>query len=119
MITTLLLLAGEARAQSDPAPATRAAPVIVPPKLLSTADVPYPEGATGDASVILVVVVSAAGSVVSATPEQNNEPFSSRAAAAALGWRFEPAQRDGTAIAAKIRLEVVFRAPIISEEPAL
>jgi hypothetical protein len=58
-----------------------------------------------------VVVVSAAGAVESATPEHENEPFSSRAAAAALGWRFEPATRDGKAIPAKIRLEVVFRAP--------
>ena len=112
--------AGEAAAQgesppSSPAPKAATAPVIVPPKLVSDVDVPYPEGASGDATVTLVLVVAADGSVSSAMPEVVVEPFSSRAQEAALAFRFEPATRDGVPMAAKIRLEVVFRAPVIEE----
>src|SRR5688500_18397153 len=91
LVASLLFFAWEARAQPAPMPAKPPAPVIVPPKLLSDPSVAYPEGATGDATVILVVVVSAAGSVQSATAEQDNEPFSSRATVAALEWKFQPA----------------------------
>jgi hypothetical protein len=97
------------------APTPAEAPVIVPPKLLSDPAVSYPEGAAGDARVVLVLLIDKAGAVRSATPNEPNEPFSSRAANAALAWRFEPATRDGKPVAARILIEVVFREP---EPPA-
>jgi hypothetical protein len=120
LLAGLSLSAAEARAQAEALPAPSSAPVVVPPKLKSQVDVPYPEGASGDATVTLVLVVAPDGSVSSATPEVIEEPFSSRAVEAALGFRFEPATRDGEPIASKIRLAIVFRAPVIeevSEEP--
>jgi len=73
--------------------------------------VPYPAGATGDATVALTVTVNVDGTVRSAIPAEPNEPFSSQAAQNALGWRFEPATRDGQPVAARVRLEVIFRTP--------
>ncbi len=112
-----------ARAQPAPparpvAPPQEPAPVV-PPKLLSEASVAYPEGATGDATVLLVLTVGADGSVQSAVPTEPNAPFSSRAADAALAWRFDPATRGGKPVASKIRIEIVFHAPVvIPAEPA-
>ncbi|MBX3189489.1 MAG: TonB family protein [Labilithrix sp.] len=104
----LLLVALPARAQ---------APVIVAPRLLSDTRVAYPEGASGEASVILTVTIDAEGSVSAAAPADVNEPFSSKAVEAALGWKFEPATRDGKPVAAKIRMEVVFKPPLEVVEP--
>jgi TonB family protein len=89
----------------------------VPPKLLSDATVAYPAGATGDATVVLTLTVTSDGNVQSAVPAEAVEPFSSRAVATALGWKFEPATRDGRLVAAKIKIEIVFRPPIQVPDP--
>jgi TonB-dependent receptor-like protein/TonB-like protein len=89
----------------------------VAPTLLTPAEPPYPEGATGDATVVLVVTVNSDGSVRTAQAVEPNEPFSGVAASAALHWRFEPATRGGERVAAKIRVEVVFRDPAKIEPP--
>jgi hypothetical protein len=78
---------------------------------LSDSAVVYPDGAKGDASVVLTLTINADGTVRSAVPAETNEPFSSQAVGAALGWTFEPARRDGQPIAAVIRFEVIFREP--------
>lgn len=73
---------------------------------------PYPEGATGNAVIVLTLVVSREGDVREATPvEPAAEPFASRAREAALGFRFTPAKRAGAAVAAKVRIELVFTEP--------
>ena len=90
----------------------------MPPKLLTSPDVTYPEGASGEATVVVVITVNADGSVREARAESGDEPFATSAASAALGWRFEPAMRDGARIAAVVRAEVVFRPPPPSEVPA-
>ncbi len=95
---------------AQPAPPVPAG-ALVAPFLRSDPTVAYPAAAKGDATVMLVVVVNADGSVRSAVASETNEPFSSRAAATALAWRFDPATRDGKTIAARIRVEVIFRAP--------
>jgi hypothetical protein len=116
--STKLAAAQPAAPTQQPAPIAAApAPVIVPPKLLTSAAVAYPEGAVGDALVVLTLVVAADGSVQSAVPAEVNEPFSSRAAAAALTWSFEPATRDGKLVAAKIKIEVSFRPPVVVPDP--
>ncbi|WP_437945047.1 TonB family protein [Sorangium sp. So ce296] len=84
---------------------------VVPPRLLSAPEAPYPPGATGDAAVVLTVTVDAKGSVREAAPVEQHEPFSSAAVRAALAYRFEPATRNGVAVAAKIRMRVDFTAP--------
>ena len=91
---------------------TAEAPKVRAPRLLSSTEVLYPAGATGDARVVLTLVVDREGRVRSAEPVERNEPFSSQAALAAESFLFEPAERDGRAIAAKIRIELVFRDPL-------
>src|SRR5215831_4538240 len=86
----LVLGAGLAAAQPAPAPAPgkqAAPPAIVPPEPLTKLVADYPEGARGDASVIVVVVVNADGSVRSAHTASGAEPFASAAVRASAGWR--------------------------------
>src|SRR5690349_14714067 len=96
--------------------AAQPAPELTPPVAQSSTDVPYPEGAEGDAAVVLELVVEKDGSVSSATVVEGGEPFGEQARAAALTWRFEPAQRDGTPVAARVRARVEFHGE--PEEPA-
>jgi TonB-dependent Receptor Plug Domain len=108
-------------AQGAPPPppptATPAPPPVIPPKLLSDATAPYPDGASGDATVILTLTIAADGTVQAAQPMETNEPFSSSAVALALGWRFDPATRGGTSVASKIRFEILFRPPVHVQVP--
>src|SRR5688572_27064500 len=83
------------------APSAEQRPVAVPPKVLSNTDIAYPEGATGEAVVILTLTIAADGSVQSAVPNAVNTPFSELAVQHALGWKFEPATRDGKPILVK------------------
>ncbi len=69
---------------------------------------PYPEGARGDAVVIFEVVVAADGSVVSSRVLAGGEPFLGAARALVSSFTFDPATRDGVAVAARIRIEVPF-----------
>src|SRR6185295_15058659 len=96
-----------------------AASELVAPKLITSPNVAYPDGAGGEAVVVLVITVNADGSVRTARTESGDEPFASSAARAALGWRFEPALRDGARVAAIVRAEVVFRPPLPSGAQAV
>jgi hypothetical protein len=103
-----------ARAQPAPARPTAAQSVPVePPKLVSDPDVPYPVGATGEATVTLTLVVGTDGAVTSATAD-GPEPFATAATNAAAAFRFEPALRTGKPVAAKIRIAVTFRPPLVT-----
>ncbi len=103
-----------ARPPPVPAPSP-AAPVIVPPRPLAPLTAAYPEGATGDAEVVVAAVVNADGSVRSARAVSGDEPFLTAAIAASSGWGFEPATRDGKPMAATIRAQIRFRAPAAPE----
>jgi TonB family protein len=85
------------------------APKLTAPVAESSTEVPYPEGTAGDASVLLELVVEADGSVSRATVIDGAPPFAEQARTAALTWRFLPAQRDGMAVAARIRARVDFQ----------
>jgi hypothetical protein len=74
---------------------------LTPPAALGSTEVPYPEGADGDAAVVLELVVEKDGSVSSATVVEGAEPFAERARATALTWRFTPAQRGPDVVAAR------------------
>jgi TonB family protein len=107
-----------------PAPVPPAAPVpadITPPLLLSDAMVPYPEGATGSADVVLELLISASGDVSEARVVEGAEPFAAAALERARGWRFEPAQQGGTPRAARIRFLIRFTppAPDAAEGPVI
>ena len=100
-----------------PAPAQ---PELVPPVLRSSAKVAYPEGAHGEAVVVLTLTIAKDGSVATAKASDDNQPFAMTAENAALGWTFEPARRAGQAVSARIRFEVRFQEPLPdpTEEPA-
>ncbi len=116
VVAAALLASRRAGGQGPPpAPAPSVPAPVTPPKLSSEPSVAYPEGASGDATVVLTLTINADGTVRQATAIQSNEPFSSQAASAALGWRFEPALRNGVPVATKIRFEVVFHAPVETE----
>src|SRR6516225_8908840 len=89
LLALALLAAPEAEAQ--PAQPAQPAAGLIAPTLLSDPAVPYPDGATGDATVLLTIAVNVDGTVRSATPAEINEPFSGAAVKAAMTWRFEPA----------------------------
>lgn len=52
---------------------------LVPPHLVTAPDVPYPEGATGDAVVVLELFIDDKGDVAEVKVEEGDEPFASRA----------------------------------------
>jgi len=70
--------------------------------------VPYPEGAHGDAVVVLEVVVGADGRVAQSRVLAGGEPFLAATKNALPSFTFDPATRDGVAIAARIRIEIPF-----------
>ncbi len=114
----VLTVTTQARAQPEPAapapdPGSAApAPVLRAPRPTERLTADYPEGARGDARVVVEVVVDVEGAVTDARALSEDEPFSSAALRAARTWRFVPATRDGTPVAAKTRVEIVFRAPV-------
>ncbi len=119
-VPTAMVLAltptGRAAAQPRSGPrAAKPAPVkqhvIVPPKLTSPAVVNYPDGAKGDAVVVLVLTVGKDGAVRAARVMSGAEPFASVAVRASKTWTFVPATRDGRPAAALIRFEVKFKEP--------
>ncbi len=111
----LVMAPAGAAAQPAPPPASpkppAAPPVIVPPRPVTPIHADYPQGATGDAVVVLVITVASDGSVRGARVVDGAEPFASAAIAASAGWRFEPATRDDKPFAAAIRAEIRFSAP--------
>ncbi len=84
-------------------------PVTTPPVVKSNTAVAYPPGGNGDASVLLDLVVDKDGKVTSAVVTEGAEPFAGEARRTVLGWRFTPAHRGSTAVAARIRARVEFR----------
>ena len=67
--------------------------------------------------MVLELVVGTDGGVRSAVVLEGEEPFAELARTAALGWRFAPATRDGTAVSAKIRIRVELRRRPRNEPP--
>jgi TonB family protein len=101
---------GEPRATDAEAPQSSSSGAVTPPRPLRT-DVVYPAGATGSASVLLELVIDREGSVTAVEVVAGEEPFAGAATKAATSWRFEPAQRDGRPVPARIRLGLTFAEP--------
>jgi hypothetical protein len=94
------------RAQDDPPPT--AEDPVVPPRLLAPVQAPYPEGAEGDAFVVVAVTVGVDGYVQSARIIEGAEPFAARALESIGAARFVPATRAGRPIAATVRFRIDF-----------
>ena len=109
-LAVLLATAPSARADDDRTP-TEAPPVVLtPPRLLTRDPPPYPEGASGDADVVLVLEVDREGHVARAIVERGEPPFADAAVAAARAFLYEPARRDGKPVPAKVKALVTYRA---------
>jgi hypothetical protein len=100
-----------AGAQPPPAVPPSQPPSIVPPKLITSAEVAYPNGTSGEASVLLLLTIGQDGLVKDSKAVEGEEPFTSVAASAAFSWRFEPAKRDGKPVTARIRFLIKFTPP--------
>lgn len=94
-----------------------AAGALAPPRLASSVQPAYPDGAEGDASVLLAVTVGADGSVRDLRVLEGTEPFAAAALRAVGAARFSPATRDGQPVAATIRFRVDFSKPRRSPPP--
>jgi TonB family protein len=97
---------------TKPAEPPPPAPVVTPPKLTHFEPAEYPKEALQagiTAQVILVLDVDASGAVTKATaPAPAGHGFDEAAIAAAARFVFEPAQKDGKPVAARIRYQYNF-----------
>ena len=99
------------------------AAALVPPKLIENVEPVYPEAKrqSGEAaSVTLTLSIDRTGQVTDvAVAESAGAEFDEAAVNAARGLRFEPAQKNGEPIPAKIRYAMEFKlAPPSEPEPA-
>ncbi len=117
IVCAAALCGSQARAEEAPVPPTDSvvATDTIAPKALSALVVPYPEGATSEATVVLTLTIERDGSVSAALPSEANEPFSSAAALAAASFAFAPALRKGVPVRARIRVEISFHPPVVNE----
>ncbi|MFZ5892743.1 MAG: TonB-dependent receptor domain-containing protein [Myxococcota bacterium] len=93
------------------APAAALDEPTTPPALKGSADVPYPNGGSGDAVVLLELVVDQNGSVTEATVLEGAEPFATQASDAVRAFRFAPARRGDNPVSSRIRMRVEFHPP--------
>jgi TonB family protein len=112
----LLGRAPELRAEA--AVSLPAAPLsdVIAPVLLAHPPIEYPAELTGSASVQVTIEISADGRVLDVTANEPESPFAPYALHAARAWSFVPARRGGTAISAKLRVEIRFEAPLRSSD---
>ncbi len=111
LVSVLALLVSSPAYADEPEPGSREALSGVTPPRVIQADVAFPEGAEGEASVTLRLLIGPEGHVEEAEVFVGDEPFASAALAAALNWRFEPARRGGEGIAVRIMMEAHFVPP--------
>ncbi|HET9960090.1 MAG TPA: TonB-dependent receptor plug domain-containing protein [Polyangiaceae bacterium] len=89
---------------------------LVAPTALSELRAPYPDGASGDADVILELLIAEDGSVASSSVKSGDAPFAEAARLASESFRFTPALRGGIPVRARIAVRLVFHEP--KPEPA-
>ncbi|MCP3060394.1 TonB-dependent siderophore myxochelin receptor MxcH [Myxococcus sp. K38C18041901] len=94
-------------------------PSVVPPKLVTFIEAPYPaeaEQARLEATVRLKLTLDDQGAVTEAQVlEPQGHGFDEAARDAALRFRFEPARRDGVAVPSRIAYSYEFRLPVAPE----
>lgn len=96
---------------------------IAPPRLIHSVEAIYPESALErrvEGLVVLELVVNIEGEVEEVRVlEPRDRALDSAAVAAARLFRFEPARRGSTPVAARIRYRYEFRLPDVSEQRQL
>ncbi|MGZ3424268.1 MAG: TonB family protein [Polyangiales bacterium] len=91
---------------------------LVPPKQLDHTPAVYPEGASGDAEVLLEIAIGANGDVESVKVIEGTAPFDRAAREAAAKWKFSPATRNGIPIRSRVRAKVSFSPSSPSPSPS-
>ncbi|MCK8498060.1 TonB family protein [Myxococcus fulvus] len=109
-----------AQVDGGPPPGAEAPPPsVVPPKLVTFIEAPYPaeaEQARLEATVRLKLTLDDQGGVIEAQVlEPQGHGFDEAAKDAALRFRFGPARRDGVAVPSRIAYSYEFRLPVIPE----
>lgn len=89
----------------------RAEDPVVPPRVTEQAEPRYPEGAEGDASVLLELVVEETGALGEVKVIEGEGAFAQAAVDAVRNYRFVPATRGGKPVRARIRMLVAFTQP--------
>ena len=84
---------------------------VVAPQAVFTPSVEYPEGASGDATVLLELDVAEDGSVAESTVRRGKEPFGSAARSGVKRWRYRPATRNGVPVRVGISVTLDFEEP--------
>ncbi len=99
----------------DDRDATSDTPELSPPRIVSAPKATYPAGQplmTPAPRVVLRVTIDEQGRVQqSAVLKAPGPTFATSAQQAVQAWTFEPARRNGTPIAAEVKVEVGFEAP--------
>ena len=117
----LLALSAASRVAAQDLPDAGAVPALTPPSLTSTVEPGYPEAARGTGEhpvVTLELTIAATGEVTEARVVAEGDPaFDALALTAMRAARFDPAKRNGTPIAARIRFQLGFRVP--DDDPSL
>lgn len=94
---------------------------LTPPRVIEAVDPTYPPEEVGTGRtpiVVLHVTIDAEGRVHEAHVDDTaGEAFDREALAAIQRWRFEPARRAGSPIAARIRVELRFAVPELDLPP--
>src|SRR5262245_31629559 len=90
---------------------------LEPPHAINAGTVEYPEGATGEATVLMEVTIDVTGSVRECKLIDGADPFAAAAFAACPKWTFKPATRGGVAVAARVRMLVAFHPPEVTPPP--
>jgi hypothetical protein len=89
---------------------------VEPPHARDVAVV-YPEGAHGQAVVVIELIVGDDGHVIDSRVLAGGEPFLHAVRAALPTFTFEPATRDAKPVAARIRIEIPFREAVVLPPP--
>ncbi|HEV8247584.1 MAG TPA: TonB family protein [Polyangiaceae bacterium] len=92
-------------------PDSASAQQVIAPKALETPAAPYPEGASGEAAVVLELEIAEDGTVTRVTVREGDAPFADAARLAAERWRFEPATRGGIPVRVRVLSRVLFHDP--------
>lgn len=113
----------EALAQSPPAPEQPPpAGAVTPPRLIEKSEATYPLAALAgrvEGTVVLRLTISKTGDVTKVeVAEPAGHGFDEAATEAAARLRFEPAQRDGAPVAARILYRFPFKLPDTSAPPS-
>ncbi|WP_394830773.1 TonB-dependent receptor [Pendulispora rubella] len=107
----LFLLLAAWLGATESAWAQNAPPPLVPPRLLTQETIGYPEGAQGEAVVVVELTIDTGGAVAQAIIVSGEKPFTTAVLARAPTWRFVSARRGDVDVRARVRMRIEFHPP--------